>query len=146
MKKTKSGVEEGQGGGSSSRLIDARIEELGDWRGEMLARVRGLIREAEPGVVEEVKWRKPSNSMLGVPVWSLGGIVCTGEVYMDKVKLTFARGAALPDPAGLFNASLEGNARRVIDLLEGDKIDAKAFKSLIRAAVALNASVRKAGR
>ena len=119
--------------------IDAHIATLGDWRGEMLARVRGLIREAAPGVVEEIKWRKPSNPG-GVPVWSHGGIVCTGESYKDKVKLSFARGASLEDPSGLFNASLEGNARRAIDLHEGDRLDAKAFRALIREAVAFNAS------
>lgn len=124
---------------SAAELIDARIQELGDWRGETLARVRALIQQAVPEVVEEVKWRKPSNSMLGVPVWSHDGILCTGETYKDKVKLTFAQGASLHDPTGLFNASLEGNTRRAIDLHEGDKIDERAFKSLIRAAAALNA-------
>ena len=104
---------------SPSRLIDARIKELGDWRGETLARVRKIIREADPDVVEEVKWRKPTNPM-GVPVWEHAGIVCTGETYKDKVKLTFARGAALEDPSGLFNASLDGNVRRAIDIREGD--------------------------
>ena len=118
---------------SPSRLIDARITELGDWRGEMLARVRALIREADPEVVEEWKWR-------GVPVWSHAGILCTGETYKDKVKLTFAQGAALEDPSHLFNSSLDGNVRRALDIHEGDKIDEKAFKALIRAAVALNAS------
>lgn len=116
-----------------SRLIDARIEELADWRGETLARLRAIIREADPEIVEEWKWR-------GVPVWSHGGIVCTGETYKTAVKMTFARGAKLEDPAGLFNASLEGNTRRAIDLHEGDAIDAKALKALVRAAVALNAS------
>lgn len=125
-------------GDSPSRLIDAKIKALGDWRGETLARVRALIRQADPGVVEEVKWRKPSNAMHGVPVWEHAGIICTGETYKDYVKTTFARGAALDDPSGLFNASLEGNARRAIDFREGDKIDEKAFKALIRAAVALN--------
>jgi hypothetical protein len=123
---------------SASEQIDARIQELGDWRGETLARVRALIRQAVPDVVEEVKWRKPSNP-LGVPVWSHEGILCTGETYKDKVKFTFAKGASLDDPAGLFNASLEGHTRRAIDLYEGDEIDARAFKSLIRAAAALNA-------
>ncbi|MFW6052234.1 MAG: DUF1801 domain-containing protein, partial [Myxococcota bacterium] len=122
----------------ASELVDAKIEGLGDWRGETLARARALIRQALPEVVEEVKWRKPSNPD-GVPVWSHGGILCTGEVYKDKVKLTFARGAALPDPAGLFNASLGGNTRRAIDLREGDALDARAFKALVRAAAALNA-------
>lgn len=109
-----------------------------DWRTELLARVRGLIQQADPEVVEEVKWRKPSNGMRGVPVWSHRGIICTGETYQNTVKLTFAKGAALPDPAGLFNASLAGNTRRAIDLREGDALDPKAFKALIRAAVALN--------
>ncbi|MEF9604653.1 DUF1801 domain-containing protein, partial [Paracoccus sp. PXZ] len=115
----------------ASERIDARIEELGDWRGEMLARLRGLIHEADPEVVEEWKWR-------GVPVWSHDGILCTGETYKQVVKMTFARGAALEDPSGLFNASLEGSTRRAIDLREGDRIDAEALKALIRAAVALN--------
>jgi hypothetical protein len=119
---------------------------LGDWRGETLARVRRLIKEADPEVVEEVKWRKPSNSMLGVPVWSHAGIICTGETYKNAVKLTFAKGASLKDPSGLFNASLEGNTRRAIDFHEGDKIDEKAFKALIRAAVALNISKQAAAR
>ena len=126
-----------------SQQIDARIEELGDWRGETLARVRSLIREADPEVIEEVKWRKPSNSMRGVPVWSHDGIICTGETYKNVVKLTFAKGASLKDPSGLFNASLEGNTRRAIDIHEGDKIDEKAFKALIRAAVALNAGLAR---
>ncbi len=138
----KSGSKDGHGDDSHSRLIDARINELGDWRGETLARVRRLIREADPEVVEEVKWRKPSNP-LGVPVWEHGGIICTGETYKDKVKLTFAKGAALPDPSRLFNSSLDGNARRAIDLQEGDTIDEEAFKALIRAAVALNTSAPK---
>ncbi|RPE81955.1 DUF1801 domain-containing protein [Vulcaniibacterium tengchongense] len=123
---------------SAARLIDQRIRELGDWRGQALARIRALIKQADPEVVEEVKWRKPSNSMRGVPVWSHAGILCTGEVYKKAVKLTFAQGAALPDPAGLFNAGLDGNVRRAIDLHEGEEIDAGAFKALIRAAVALN--------
>lgn len=122
-----------------SRLIDAKIAELGDWRGATLARVRALIRAADPEVVEEVKWRKPAN-LSGVPVWSHAGIVCTGETYRDKVKLTFARGAALADPTGLFNASLDGNTRRAIDLRDGDAPDEAAFKALVRAAVALNTS------
>jgi hypothetical protein len=130
------------GGGSPTQLIDARIAALGDWRGETLARVRSLIKQADPEMVEEVKWRKPSNSMLGVPVWSHAGIICTGETYKSVVKMTFAKGAALQDPSGLFNASLDGNVRRAIDLHEGDKIDEKALKALIRAAVALNISVR----
>jgi hypothetical protein len=125
-----------------SKLIDAKIEDLGGWRGETLARMRGLIRQADPDMVEEVKWRKPSNPR-GVPVWEHAGIVCTGETYKDKVKLTFARGAAVEDPSGLFNSSLEGNTRRAIDIKEGDKVDEEAFKALIRAAVALNVSGRK---
>ena len=131
---------------SPSGLIDARIAALSDWRGETLARVRALIREADPEIVEEVKWRKPSNAMLGVPVWSHAAIVCTGETYKSVVKLTFARGASLKDPSGLFNASLEGSTRRAIDIREGDKIDEKALKALIRAAVALNVSPRAAAR
>jgi len=128
---------------SPSRLIDARIAALGDWRGEALAQVRGLIKEADPEVVEDVKWRKPSNAMLGVPVWEHAGIICTGETYKDKVKLTFAKGASLKDPSGLFNSSLEGNTRRAIDIHEGDKIDEKALKALVRAAVALNTSTAR---
>jgi hypothetical protein len=138
MKKKASASKEEKAGGSPSRLIDARLKELSDWRGETLARVRRIIREADPGVVEDVKWRKPSNSMLGVPVWEHAGIICTGEIYNAVVKLTFAKGAALDDPSGLFNASLDGNVRRAIDIHEGDKIDEKALKALIRAAVALN--------
>ena len=118
---------------SASQLIDARIKELDDWRGEMLARVRALVKEADPEVVEEWKWR-------GVPVWSHDGIICTGETYKSVVKMTFAKGAALKDPARLFNSSLEGNTRRAIDFREGEKIDAKALKDLVRAAVALNKS------
>ncbi|HEV2572104.1 MAG TPA: DUF1801 domain-containing protein [Beijerinckiaceae bacterium] len=116
---------------SASQLIDARIEELGDWRGATLARVRAIIQQAVPDVVEEWKWR-------GVPVWSHGGIICTGETYKAVVKLTFAKGASLPDPARLFNSSLEGNTRRAIDIHEADKIDQKALKALVRAAAALN--------
>jgi hypothetical protein len=133
MKKSKSSSTEGKAAGSPSRLIDARIKELSDWRGEMLARLRMLIKQADPEVVEEWKWR-------GVPVWSHDGIICTGETYKSIVKMTFAKGAALDDPSKLFNSSLEGNTRRAIDLHEGDKIDEKALKALIRAAVALNAS------
>lgn len=125
---------------SPAQLIDRKIKDMGGWRGEMLARVRALIKQADPDVVEEVKWRKPSNSMLGVPVWEHDGIICTGETYKDKVKLTFAKGAALDDPSGLFNASLEGKVRRAIDLREGDAIDEKAFKALIREAVKQNTS------
>ena len=142
MKKRKSGSKDGKGGDSPSRLIDARIAALSDWRGETLARVRTLIRGADPEMVEEVKWRKPSNSMLGVPVWEHAGIICTGETYKYVVKLTFAKGAALKDPSGLFSSSLEGNTRRAIDFHEGDKIDEKALKALVRAAVALNISLR----
>jgi hypothetical protein len=118
---------------SPSRLIDARIKELGDWRGKTLARVRALIKQADPKVIEEWKWR-------GVPVWEDHGIICTGETYKSVVKLTFAKGASLKDPSHLFNSSLEGNTRRAIDLHEGDELDADAFKTLIRAAVALNRS------
>jgi hypothetical protein len=142
----KSGPVESQDGDSPSHLIDARIKELGDWRGETLARVRSLIQQADPGVTEEVKWRKPSNSMLGVPVWEHDGIICTGETYKNYVKLTFAKGASLKDPSGLFNASLEGNVRRAIDFHEGDTIDEKAFIELIRAAVALNTQARAGAR
>jgi hypothetical protein len=126
----KSATTEGE---SPSRLIDARIKELGDWRGKMLAYVRALVKQADPEVVEEWKWR-------GVPVWSHDGIICTGESYKSVVKLTFAKGASLKDPSGLFNSSLEGNTRRAIDLHEGDEIDEKAFKTLIRAAAVLNSS------
>ena len=140
--KSKTGRKEEKAEASPSQLIDARIAALSDWRGETLARVRALIREADPEVIEEVKWRKPSNSMLGVPVWEHAGLICTGETYKNVVKLTFAKGASLKDPSGLFNASLEGNVRRAIDIHEGDKIDEKALKALIRAAVALNISVR----
>ena len=125
-----------------SELIDAKIASLGGWRGETLSRARALIRDAEPGIVEQVKWRKPSKPA-GVPVWEADGIVCTGETYKDKVKLTFASGAALPDPARLFNSSLEGNTRRAIDLYEGDAIDEAAFKELVRAAAAWNRAKRK---
>ena len=142
----KSGSKEGKVGASPSQLIDARIAALSDWRGETLARVRSLIKQADPQMVEEVKWRKPSNSMLGVPVWEHDGIICTGETYKSVVKLTFAKGASLKDPSGLFNASLEGNTRRAIDFHEGDKIDEKALKALIRAAVALNISARATAR
>jgi hypothetical protein len=133
----KSGAKEEKGG--DSRLIDARIEELSDWRGETLARVRLLIKQADPEVVEEWKWR-------GVPVWSHAGMICTGETYKNAVKMTFAKGASLADPSGLFNSSLEGNTRRAIDFHEGDKIDEQALKALVRAAVALNTSVRATAR
>jgi hypothetical protein len=139
MKKTKTASKEGKAGASPARLIDARIKELGDWRGEMLARVRLLIKQADPEVVEEWKWR-------GVPVWEHAGIICTGETYKAVVKMTFAKGASLADPSRLFNSSLEGNTRRAIDIHEGDKIDEKALKALIRAAVALNTSARAAAR
>jgi hypothetical protein len=121
---------------SPAELIDGRIAELGDWRGDTLARARALIKEAEPEIVEEWKWR-------GVPTWYCDGMICTGESYKDKIKLTFAKGAKLDDPTGLFNASLEGNARRAIDLFEGDTIDAKPFKALIRAAIALNRAKKR---
>ncbi len=137
MRKTKIAAKEAKADPSPSRLIDARIKALGDWRGEMLARVRTLIKKADPEIVEAVKWKKPSNP-LGVPVWERAGILCTGETYKDKVKLTFANGAALKDSKGLFNASLDGNQRRAIDLHEGDTIDEKALIALIRAAVKLN--------
>ncbi|KVM80807.1 hypothetical protein WM16_30325 [Burkholderia ubonensis] len=130
MKKSESQQANGQ---SPSQRIDARIEELGDWRGEMLGRLRALVKEADPDVVEEWKWR-------GVPVWSDAGILCTGETYKSVVKMTFAKGAALPDPAGLFNASLEGNTRRAIDFREGETINERALKTLVRDAVALNRS------
>ena len=125
-------------GKPASRLIDQRIRELGGWRGETLARMRALILEADPGMIEERKWRKPSNAMAGVPVWSHNGIVCTGETYKNVVKLTFAQGAKIPDPSRLFNSSLEGNTRRAIDIHEGEKVDARAFKALVKAAVAQN--------
>ena len=117
-----------------------KIKEPGDWRGKMLSQIRTLIKQADPGMIEERKWRKPSNGMAGVPVWSHNGIVCTGETHKSIVKMTFAKGADLEDPAGLFNSSLDGNARRAIDFHEGDKLDEKALKALIRAAVALNKS------
>jgi hypothetical protein len=138
MKKSKSGSKEGKGGDSPSQLIDARIKELSDWRGETLARVRSLIKQADPEVVEEWRWVKPTNP--GTPVWSHAGMICTGETYKNIVKMTFAKGASLEDPSGLFNSSLEGNTRRAIDFHEGDKIDEKALKALIRVAVALNTS------
>ncbi|MET4386318.1 hypothetical protein ABIB73_002063 [Bradyrhizobium sp. F1.4.3] len=132
----KSGATDATNGVSASRLIDGRIKELGDWRGEMLGRIRGLIKDADPDVVEEWKWR-------GVPVWEHDGIICTGETYKAIVKMTFAKGAALDDPAGLFNSSLDGNVRRAIDFPEGAKINEKALKALIRAAAALNTSKAK---
>ncbi len=130
-----------EGADAAPRLIDRKIAELGDWRGEMLARIRALIHEADPEVVEEVKWRKPSNPG-GVPVWSHAGILCTGEVYRTKVKLTFAKGALLEDRAGVFNSSLEGNLRRAVDVGAGVQIDEAALKLLIQAAVALNTAGR----
>lgn len=145
MTKTMNGASEDEGGTSASQLIDAKIKALGDWHGEMLARVRSLIKEADPDVIEALKWKKPSNPS-GVPVWEHNGIICTGETYKAVVKLTFAKGAALEDPARLFNSSLEGNVRRAINLHEGEKINEKAFKALIRAAIALNASAPTAAR
>ena len=139
--KTARSGSEAKGAASPSKLIDAKIKALGDWRGKALAQVRAIIKAADPDVVEEVKWRKPSNPH-GVPVWEHDGIICTGETYKDYVKLTFAYGASLPDPSGLFNASLEGNLRRAIDIREGDRIDEKALKALVRAAVTLNTSKR----
>jgi len=133
MKKANSGSRAEKEGDSPSQLIDARIRELSDWRGEMLARVRALIKQADPDVVEDWKWR-------GIPVWSHAGIICTGETYKRVVKLTFAKGASLEDPSGLFNSSLDGNTRRAIDFHQGDEIDQKAFKALIGAAVARNTS------
>ena len=135
MKKRTSGSKEAKEGDSASQLINARIKELSDWRGETLARVRNLIKQADSEVVEEWKWR-------GVPVWSHAGIICTGETYRNVVKMTFANGASLEDPSGLFNSSLEGNTRRAIDLRGGDQIDEEALKTLIRAAVELNTSAR----
>jgi hypothetical protein len=138
MKKENGGPKPGPGGNSPSQLIDARIEELNDWRGDTLARIRKLIKRADPEVIEEWKWR--------VPVWSHAGIICTGEAYKSVVKMTFAKGASLEDPAGLFNSSLEGNTRRAIDFREGDTINEKALVALIRAAVALNTSSTASGR
>jgi hypothetical protein len=135
-KKTSSTSTEINEAGSPSAQIDTKIKELGDWRGEMLARVRKVIKQAVPDVVEEWKWR-------GVPVWEYAGIICTGETYKAVVKMTFAKGASLDDPSGLFNSSLDGNTRRAIDIHEGDKLDEKALKALIRAAVALNTSTKK---
>jgi hypothetical protein len=134
-KRAKAAPKEGEGAASAAKMIDGRIESLLDWRGPMLARVRKIIKQADPGVVEEWKW--------GVPVWSHAGIICTGETYKAAVKLTFAKGASLPDPSGLFNSSLQGNTRRAIDLHQGDKIDEAALKALIRAAVELNTAAKK---
>ena len=130
-------------GESPAQLIDARIEEQNDWRGEMLSRLRALIKQADPEVVEELKWRKPSNPE-GVPAWTHDGLICTGETYKSVVKLTFAKGASLDDPSGLFNSSLDGNVRRAIDIREGEAIDEDAFMALIRAAVSLNESSARA--
>ena len=135
MNKRKSGSKEGKGGDSPSQLIDARIKELSDWRGETLARIRILIKQADSEVVEELKWG-------GVPVWSHAGIICTGETYKNVVKMTFAKGASLEDPSGLFNSSLDGNTRRAIDFHQGEKIDEAALKALVRAAVTLNTAKR----
>jgi hypothetical protein len=139
MKQTKTGSMEDE---SPAQLFEARVEELGDWRGEMLSRVRALIKQADPEVVEEWKWRKASSP--GVPVWSHDGMICTGETYKAVVKLTFAKGASLKDPSGLFNSSLDGNMRRAIDIREGEAIDEDAFRALIRAAVSLNESSGRA--
>src|ERR1700694_5725644 len=139
VENTTSGSQEGKGGDSPSQLIDARIKELSDWRGETLARLRSLVKQADPEVVEEWKWR-------GVPVWSHAGIICTGETYKNAVKMTFAKGASLEDPSGLFNSSLEGNTRRAIDFHEGEKIDEEALKALICAAVALYRSAPATAR
>jgi hypothetical protein len=133
----------GATGKPASRLIDPQIRDLGGWREETLARMRALILEADPEMTEERKWKKPSNAMAGVPVWSHNGIVCTGETYAKVVKLTFARGASIPDPSHLFNSSLEGNTRRAIDIHEGTQVDAGAFKALVKAAVALNGPPEK---
>lgn len=135
MKNRTNGSKKGKAGSLPSQLIDARIKELCDWRGETLARIRTLIKQADPEAVEEWKWR-------GGPVWSHAGMICTGETYRNAVKMTFAKGASLEDPSGLFNASLEGGTRRAIDLHEGDKVDGKALKALVRAAVALNTGTR----
>jgi hypothetical protein len=139
MTAMKSGPQEADGEASPSQLFDAKIKELSDWRGETLARIRSVIKQAAPEVIEELKWR-------GVPVWSQAGIICTGETYKNAVKMTFAKGASLDDPSGLFNASLEGNTRRAIDFHEGSRIDEEALKALIRAAVALNMSKQTAAR
>ena len=146
MKKSKTGGKPGAMRSTRSPRIIASSEALIDWRVEMLARIRRIILKAAPDVVEEIKWRKPSNSMRGVPVWSYNGIICTGETYKDSVKMTFAKGAALKDPIGLFNSSLEGNTRRAIDFHEGDKIDENAIQALIRAAAMLNTSAETTSR
>ncbi len=138
MMKKKAAEEASKGEAPAAQSIDAAIKRHGDWRGATLAKIRALIKEADPDVVEDVKWRKPSNNMRGVPVWEHDGLICTGETYKAAVKLTFARGAALKDPSRLFNAGLDGGTRRAIDLNEGDKIDEEAFKELIRVAVEAN--------
>lgn len=145
MKKTKSSVEGEKKRSSPSRQLASRTKEPADWRAAMLTRIRGLIQQADPEAIEEVKWRKPSNPA-GVPVWSHDGIICTGESYKNVVKMTFAQGASLPDPSGLFNSSLEGDTRRAIDFREGDTLDEDALKALIRAAVQLNISGRATAR
>ena len=145
MKKRKSGSKEAKGGDAPSQLIDARIKELSDWRGETLARIRILIKQTDPEVVEDCKWIKPTNS-LGVPVWSHAGMICTGETYKNVVKMTFAKGASLEDPSGLFNSSLEGNMRRAIDIHEGEKVNERALKMLVRAAADFNQSKAKKKR
>lgn len=141
--KSKSAAKAGATGKPASRLVDPRLNDVLDWREETLARMRALILEAVPEIIEERKWKKPSNGMAGVPVWSHNGIVCTGETYNKVVKLTFARGASLPDPSCLFNSSLEGNTRRAIDIHEGETIDTRAFKTLVKAAAAENALAKK---
>jgi hypothetical protein len=146
MKKTKTIAKTGASEKLAVGKVEVTAEIPADWRTKLLERVRTIIQQADPEVVEEVKWRKPSNGMRGVPVWSHGGIICTGETYKAAVKLTFAKGASLPDPAGLFNASLERNIRRAIDLQEGDKIDAKALAALVRTAVKLNTSSKAPAR
>jgi hypothetical protein len=142
MKQTTSSGKRGAGSSSPSQPSDARSRDRKDWRDATLQRVRDIIRKADPEIVEVTKWRKPSNDMRGIPVWERNGMICTGEKYKDKVKLTFAKGASLEDPAGLFNSSLDGKLRRAIDIHEGDQLDEKAFKALIRAAVARNAAAR----
>ena len=141
--KPKSAAKASDTGKSASRPIERRYRDLRDWRDETLARMRALILEADPEMIEERKWKKPSNAMTGVPVWSHNGIVCTGETYMKVVKLTFARGATIPDPSHLFNSSLEGTTRRAIDIREGEKIDARAFKALVKAAVTAHSLAKK---
>jgi hypothetical protein len=145
MNSTNSGVMDQQEEDGASQEIDERIKGMPGWRGDMLARVRTLIKQADPDVIEEIKWRKPSDSMSGVPVWSHAGIICTGETYKDVVKMTFLKGASLEDPARLFNSSLEGSTRRAIDFHEGDSVDEEALEALIRAAVTLNTSSAATG-